>query len=326
MLFNLLLALQFVAQGPEEEILAEVPVNWYASTTKLFHFCTNVHFQHPICPQIHAGQVGEFDYESEFFRPPVDGLNYQSLFQAKVLYEVGRPPAYWFVGLNLDGERPPAPEQQRPEEVTEEQWKQLWKRLWAEAQLLWARILFDQRQFEKSLKIFDKLVDDFKGRGLFHQERAWAQFFTGQFERALGSIVSAESPLIHPVPYFERYFLRALIERETCHYEEALKTLATGRKNLEEANPNAKQHPWVVLCHEEDLGTLCPRLETWYQQVYEQKIEQALNDLDLLEIELHDQTETDQEDVTQSPIRWPHVGEWWRDELGYYSVPLEDQC
>ncbi|TVQ77927.1 MAG: hypothetical protein EA369_08110 [Bradymonadales bacterium] len=309
MLFNILF-LSFLSASPEAEILDRVPNNWYRSTTELFNYCVSVQFNHPICPRIQGRQFAGVDFQSEFFRAPTGGLSPRSLFQATVLYQVNRPPVYWFVGLKLEGERPP--------EVD--------PRLWAEAQWLWARILFDQRQYKKSLELFDRVLEAFKGRALYHQQRAWAQFFNQDFDLALGSIVSAESPLLYPVPFFEKYFLRALIEKEACQYEQALETISAGRVALKGKSDDYRNHPWVVLCRRQNLGTVCQRLEAWYAQVYERNSRSALNDLDLLEIELGDRLTPGQPKPSVSQIMWPKRGESWRDEIGRYSVPIENQC
>jgi len=305
------LGILLIAQtSAETAIISKVPDDWYRSTTKLFKYCVDVKFEHPICPQINRGNFGEINFESEFFKAPVGGLTSKTLFQAQVLYEVNRPPVYWLVGLNLTG---PKPEKIDP-------------RLWAEAQWLYARSLFDRHEYQKSLEVFDKLVDEMKGRALFHQQRAWAQFFNRQFDKALGSIVSSESPLIYEVAFFEKWFLRALIEKENCLYGDAIKSITEGRKQLTARKPDPGKHPWVILCKREGLGTTCSRLSAWYDRVYQQKSKSSLDDLDLLEIELKDRLTPGQKEKSSSSIVWPFVGENWKDELGHYSVPIKSAC
>lgn len=297
-------------QSPEALILKKVPANWYQSTTELFNYCVSVNFAHPICPQINRGNLSGFDFQSEFFKAPIGELNDKTLFQATTLYEVNRAPAYWLVGLKLDGKK--------PENVDE--------RLWSEAKYLWAKVLFDRHEHEKSLKILDSLVDEYKGKALFHQQRAWAQFFNKEFDKALGSIVSAESPMIYPIPFFEKYFLKALIEKENCLYQDAVKTIQYGRQQLKTASPDPSKHPWVVLCEREGLGTTCSRLQSWYRNIYAAKIKSSMDDLDLLEIELRDRLTPGQKEKSDSPIVWPFAGENWSDELGHYSVPIKSKC
>ncbi len=252
----------------------------------------------------------EIDFNSDFFAAPIGALSPQTLFQATVLYEVGRAPEYWLVGLGLD--------KKKPEGID--------ARLWAEAQLLWARLLYDRRQYAKSLELYDKLVDEFKGRALFHQQRAWAQYHNRKFDRALGSIVSSESPLIFSTAFFDKYFLRALIEKENCLYQQSLKTIMNGREFFTKTAPDPKKHPWVILCERRNLGAVCSRLEGWYRARYAEKSKSALSDLDLLEIEIRDRLTEGQKQKSESMIVWPYVGENWKDELGYYSVPIKSAC
>ncbi|MGA0163995.1 MAG: tetratricopeptide repeat protein [Bdellovibrionota bacterium] len=312
MLFKILIWARFIIASPEAQIIDQVPDNWYESTTNLFNYCVKVNFGHPICPQINRNSFSDFNFSEEFFKPPVGELSARTLFQAMVLDQEKRPPIFWFVGLKLEGSRP----------------RKVPARLWAEAQWLWARILYDQGKLKESLQLYDKILEEFKGKALFHQQRAWVQFFSGQFEKSLGSIVSSESPLIYPVPFFEKYFLRALAEKERCHYASALKTITSGRAALKFSEPDPSNHPWVTLCDEQGLGTTCSRLRAWYSRIYQQKTKSALADLDILEIELKDkvlESENSAKDKS-SAIVWPFIGENWSDELGYYSVPLPDKC
>jgi len=200
------------------------------------------------------------------------------------------------------------------------------ERLWAEAQYLYARVLFDQRKYREAEAVLDRVVEVFKGKALYHQQRAWVYFFTGKWDRALGSMVSAESSLIYPVPFFEKYFIRALVERETCQWTKAFNTVAKGREYLTNAQPDVGTHPWVVLCENRDLGAVCAKLRSFYQGYYTAQIKKALNDLDLVELEMKDRGVSQQQRASTSAIVWPFVGEAWQDELGYYSVPVRSQC
>src|SRR5690606_7872829 len=102
----ILSSLVLVSTFTEKSILEKVPEDWYTSTTKLFNYCADVNFEHPICPQINRGNFSDYDFSSDFFQPPVGELSARTLFQATVLYQVNRPPNYWFVGLKLDDKKP----------------------------------------------------------------------------------------------------------------------------------------------------------------------------------------------------------------------------
>lgn len=293
-----------------QEIIDRVPNDWYVSTTRLFEYCVDVNFQHPICPTINEGVPG-VDFKNEFFAAPIGALNSKSLFQATVLYQVKRPPDYWMITLGLD--------KPRPQNIDE--------RLWAEARYLWAKILFDQRQYKESLSFFDGLVDEFKGRAVFHQQRAWAQFFNGQFDRALGSIVSAESKLLYKVPFFEKYFLRALIEKEACLRSQAINTIASGRAHLSSVATPSASHPWAILCERRALGDTCTKLKSFYDKQFKIQVSRGLEDLDLLESELRDENLHSQGGAAESKIVWPTIGgENWADELGRIVVPIKSKC
>ena len=55
--------------------------------------------------------------------------------------------------------------------------------------------------------------------------------------------------------------------------------------------------------------------------------EQFRSAFDLLEIELRDENLGAQAKAAKSEIVWPTAGgENWRDELGYYSVPIKSKC
>ncbi len=313
MLFSIITSLALVSMSPKDvqAIIERVPQDWYTSTTRLFEYCVDVKFNHPICPHIDEKSASDVNFESEFYASPIGPLTPQTLFQATLLYQMGRPADYWMITLGLEKKRPANTD----------------PRLWAEAQWLWAKILFDQRKYKESVAMFDQLVDHFKGKALFHQQRAWAQFFTGQYDRALGGILSAESPLIYKIPFFEKYFLRALVEKETCRRADALNTIAVGRANLTYAKSTAETHPWSVLCTRRSMGATCTKMKNWFEAAFRSKIKKSLEDLDLLEIELRDENMGRQAKAAKGDIVWPSVGgEWWGDELGYYSVPIKSKC
>jgi hypothetical protein len=310
LLFESLLSILLTSSAPERAVIDRAPSDWFKGTSKLFEYCVDVKFAHPICPSINRLSFADVDFSSEFFTPPTGPLNPQTLFQATVLYEVGRAPEYWLVGLGLDKKRP----------------RGIDARLWAEAQLLWARLLYDRAQYSKALELFDQLVDEFKGRALFHQQRAWAQYQTRKFDKSLGSIVSAESPLIFSVPFFDKFFLRALIEKENCLFQQSMQTIMNGRTFFSSSMPDPKKHPWVILCERKNLGAVCGRLAEWYKMRYTERQRQALSDLDLLEIELRDRLTQGQREKSESQIVWPFIGENWKDELGHYAVPVKSAC
>jgi hypothetical protein len=279
--------------------------DWYQSVTAQYALCKHVDFAHPICPAIDPNKQAEFKIV-----PPSGELNSQSLLAATGLYIRGQPQTLWLASLNLTARRQP----------------KIDVRLWAEAQYLYAQILFDQKKFKESNIMFDQAVDQLKGKALFHQERAWAQFFAGEIDRSLGSLFSAMSPLLHPTPYFEKYFLRALVERETCQWDKAFATINAGRVDLQSTFYDANDQPFVKLCDKDQLGAQCDQLRMYFRAYGAEQIRTALHDLDILEMEMQDRGVTNQKKLASSKVIWPFLGEAWQDEIGFYRVKLESQC
>jgi hypothetical protein len=279
--------------------------DWYQSVTAQYALCKHVDFAHPICPAIDPSKQEEFK-----ITPPAGDLNSQSLLAATGLYVRGQPQTLWLASLNLTGKKNPKTD----------------SRLWAEAQYLYAQILFDQKKFKESNIMFDQAVDHLKGKALFHQERAWAQFFAGEIDRSLGSLFSAMSPLLHPTPYFEKYFLRALVERETCQWDKAFATINAGRVDLQSSFYDAKAQPFVKLCDKDQLGAKCDQLRAYFTTYGAEQMKAALHDLDILEMEMQDRGVTHQKKLASSKVIWPFLGEAWQDEIGFYRVKLESQC
>lgn len=307
MLSNLVILFQLTAAPPS------FTPDWFESTSKTFEFCTLAGFEHPICPPIYQkdGVKGRM-HKNFVIKAPSGNLTSENLFRAVVLYQLDQPPVAWLVSLKLTEERP----------------ARIPKRLWAEAQHLYAKVLFDQRKFKEAEFVMDRSVEGLKTRSLYHQQRAWVHFFNGKWDRALGSLVSAESPLIYPVPFFDKYFLKALVERETCQWGRAFATIARGREVLKTVDPaiEAEKHPWVQICDQADLKAACGKIREFYTAYYAHKLAGAKSDLDLLEIEMRDRGITIQKDLTYAEITWPYEGEDWKDELGYYSVPIKTAC
>ncbi len=304
----------------------KAPEDWYESTTAMFYYCLSQKFNHPLCPAVNGTYRQEFTTmvalattsapavlelsPFEKIKEPDGPLNSQNLFTANILLQLKRYPLMWLMSLKLAGPKP----------------KEIPDRLWAHAQWLSGKVFFQMKKYREAMAMYDLAVDQLKTRSLFHQERAWVFFFNGKFDRALGSIVSAESPLVYGVPYFEKYFLQSLVERETCYWNSAFNTIEKGRAAFTDLKAMADKHPWVILCERENLGPLCEDLRGWYARYYEAEKLKSAKDLDLVEVELRDRGITKQSDKSLAKIVWPLNGEHWADELGHYSVPVPTQC
>jgi tetratricopeptide (TPR) repeat protein len=294
----------------------EIPANWYESTSDTFDLCVKMQFKDPLCPPIGQAAVTSSNIDRTHpgfqVKAPQGELTAENLYRATTLYQLGQAPLAWLIGLHLDKPRS----------------NKISPRLWSEVQYLYARILFDQRKYKESEIVFDRAVEVLKGRAVIHQERAWVYLFNGKWDKALGSLVSAESPLIRDVPFFEKYFVRALVERDTCNWPAAFTTIAKGREFLKSAvaDQAVDKHPWVLTCEKKNLGPICFDLRQFYKAYFAAKIKRALDDLDILEIEMRDRGLAPQKDPSYSEIIWPYEGENWKDELGYYSVPVQTRC
>ncbi len=287
------------------------PEDWYQSTTRIFEFCVEAKFDHPLCPPLNQSPGDNREHLGFQISNPVGELTSENLFRAMSLYQMNKTPFAWLISLKLNEKKP----------------AKMDRRLWAEAKFLYGRSLFDQKKYKEAEIIYEQLIDDMKGRALFHQHRAWIFFFNGKLDRALGSVVSAESPLIYPIIFFEKYFIRSLVERESCQWSKAFETIDAGRKNLRAmVEPQVENHPWVKLCDSRGLNDTCRRLRGFYDGYYRVQMMQALKDLDLVEIEMRDKGVIKPSKASRSAIVWPFVGESWADELGYYSVPVRKQC
>lgn len=86
-----------------------------------------------------------------------------------------------------------------------------------------SRIAFSQKDYSASLRILDyvKKTDYIWPRFLL--DRAWAYYWEGQNERALGSVMTYKAPLLKRFMVPEANYLRALIYYEMCYFEKAEK-------------------------------------------------------------------------------------------------------
>ncbi len=79
--------------------------------------------------------------------------------------------------------------------------------------------------FNKSIEYFDKVpqASEYWLDSLF--EKSWAYFMVGNYARALGNLITVNSPYFEEEYYPEGYVLRAVIFFMNCLYDEALETV-----------------------------------------------------------------------------------------------------
>jgi len=277
--------------------------DWYSRMEYQLELCREIQFSSSICPEISPREAS--------FPPPSGGLTPYSFFLAKTAYASGEAPRSWLHSLNLEK-------------------SSLRSALEREAYWLLAQVEFDEGNYIESSRAYDRLLPYFRGRSVFHQQRAWLQYRMGQGDAALGSVLSAQSPLIYSIPFARKYLIRALVERDQCRYDEAMETIRAARSDLSRQSLEVlRTVPWVDVCHETRSGDpLCRRLEVWARNQLESDQNAVLKALDYLEIELKDNA--DEASIASKPrasaIVWPFVGEAWQDELGRYRVNLSSKC
>lgn len=83
-----------------------------------------------------------------------------------------------------------------------------------------ARLEFENRQFETAYNIYSDLKTlGIREQGRVHLERAWTQYYIGNYSKALGILSSLRAPYFLPSLNPERFVLEILIYRQLCHYE-----------------------------------------------------------------------------------------------------------
>lgn len=290
--------------------LKPLPSNWYESISKTFDYCMSIDFSSSICPTSEV--EGQVEGQTSRGQLQYGEVSARAILNAKQAYLNGLEITDWLSSLNLDKPRPAG----------------ISERLWDEVLLLYAENLYDRKRYQEAMVIYDRLVDRFRMRASFHQKRAWIQYRAGNIPGALGSLLSAESPLLKPYPFAQKYFLKALIERDLCRLQEAYQSIQTGRVELEKSRVEADQWPWVQLCDLKLKGSpRCQKLREAFKAQYENDKKQALRNLDLLEVELVDKIPGLKKlEVKKTSITWPMFHEHWIDEVGKIYVPVDSQC
>lgn len=84
-----------------------------------------------------------------------------------------------------------------------------------------ARIKFSKKKFKKAIKIYDYVKKDDYIWPKFLIDKAWAYYWMGETERALGSVMSYKAPLLRRFMVPEANYLRGLIYYELCYFEKS---------------------------------------------------------------------------------------------------------
>lgn len=276
---------------------------WGESFADEFKLCEQEKFIPVVCPQIVSDRT-----EVKYLEEPSGTLTHQNLLLAHLMYQRGKSPQA-FLAAEL------AKNKSIPDTVKNR------------ARWLLAQTLFDEKRYAEAEKIYDDLIPTYRGRALFHQQRAWVKYFLGKYDEALGSILSAESPLIFKMAFAKKWFLQALIQRDVCDYAGALKTIEEGRAFLEQQKTKPLTTPWLDWCRRENKGLLCEQISQWQKDAWNIQVSSALTDLNYLELEIAERRNASAKTAVSKPaIRWPFNKEIWADELGRYRVEVTNQC
>lgn len=94
-----------------------------------------------------------------------------------------------------------------------------------------ARISFAQKNHKKALKVLDyvRKIDYIWPRFLL--DKAWSYYWSGDNERALGTVITFKAPHLQRYMVPEANYLRALIYYEMCYFEKAEKIYAEFNRN-----------------------------------------------------------------------------------------------
>lgn len=130
--------------------------------------------------------------------------------------------------------------------------------------------------FNKSIEYFDKVpqASEYWLDSLF--EKSWAYFMVGNYARALGNLVTVNSPYFEEEYYPEGYVLRAVIFFMNCLYDEALETVDPFYKEYYEISKELKR----VLAKYEDPASFYQYLASLSKsggQQYTVKVKKIFN-------------------------------------------------
>jgi len=130
--------------------------------------------------------------------------------------------------------------------------------------------------FNKSIEFFDRVPQssEYWLDSLF--EKSWAYFMVGNYARALGNLVTVNSPYFEEEYYPEGYVLRAVIFFMNCMYDEALETVDPFYKEYYEISKELKR----VLARYEDPASFYQYLASLSQgggQAYSVKVKKIFN-------------------------------------------------
>lgn len=93
-------------------------------------------------------------------------------------------------------------------------------RIFEKVALQYARLIFEQGDFQTSFAIYNSLgLTGVREIGRIQLERAWVHYYLKDYGKAMGILTALQAPYFEPSLTFERHILEMIIYRELCHYE-----------------------------------------------------------------------------------------------------------
>jgi hypothetical protein len=93
-----------------------------------------------------------------------------------------------------------------------------------------ARILFEQKKFNESYLMYEKIDAPVGKQASVFLEEAWTQYYQKNYRRSMGLLYALEAPAFFRYFNPEKYLIKALIYQNLCHYNVAKDAVAEFRQ------------------------------------------------------------------------------------------------
>ncbi len=98
-----------------------------------------------------------------------------------------------------------------------------------------ARILFEERRFEKAIDIYESLKVPLREWGRIILEQAWAYYYLKKFDKSLGLLQALKTRYLSASPSIESHLLEMIIYKDLCHYDRVEAMASVFRKDFKKA-------------------------------------------------------------------------------------------
>lgn len=93
-----------------------------------------------------------------------------------------------------------------------------------------ARLLFEQQEYENSLKFYNEIDDNILTQSDIFLEKSWNHFWLYDYQKALGSLHALRAPHFDDISQPEKYLLYGMVLRNLCRYGDTRKIIDLYRK------------------------------------------------------------------------------------------------